>query len=1049
MPLREPLHPGLESGHGNGGSFLRFRQALDRGQSDPDAGEGTRAADDPEGLNVVQPDFGVVDEVPDAGQQSSGVGAGGIQVDLAQDGVILRQHDASGAAGGIQAKEFHNGDLPAGTTALKPGCKGERGSLTPPGTDYILRDFVGTISVSPACAAPAREVHTRHASSTSRGRSSRPVSADFGMQPSTPMMAQYHQIKKSVPGAILFFRLGDFYEMFFDDAVVAARELEITLTARNKEKGTPVPMCGVPYHSADAYVSKLIRKGYRVAVCDQVENPKTARKLVKREVTRVVTPGTLSDGNLLEPRENNFLSAVFSDGSGLGLASVDVSTGDFRITEFRDGARESMLQTELERLGPKELIWCSRLSDRNPSWASNLSALKTEVEEWTFASDFAQRLLTDHFKVASLDGFGCQGRDLAVAAAGGALHYLQETQRGELLHLDSLQFYELDQAMLLDQSTVKNLELLESLYDGSRNGTLLQCLDGTATGMGGRLLKTWMLRPEVDLAEIESRQEAVTALTEDLVLREELRERLKQVYDLERLASKVALSSANARDLIALRQSLEQIPGLKLLLLPLAPARLSSLEQASDPLDDVAAKIRESLNDDPPVVLTEGRLIRPGFNPELDSLRKDSSSGKQTIAELEAGERARTGISNLKVKFNQVFGYYLEVSRSNLGRVPPDYERKQTLVGAERFTTPQLKEHERRVLGAEERLVELEYELFCQLRAAVGRECRRIRNTARALAQLDCLATLAAAAHQFGYVRPTLHTGEELAVKGGRHPVIERLGEQLPTGRFIPNDLYLNPATDQVLIITGPNMGGKSTYLRQAALFSVMAQMGSFVPAQEAKLPIVDRIFTRIGASDNLARGRSTFMVEMTETAVILNSATPRSLVILDEVGRGTATFDGLSIAWSVVEHLHSRNQSKTLFATHYHELTELAQLLPGVKNYQVTVKESGNEIVFLRRVEPGSADKSYGIEVARLAGLPRPVIQRAREILQGHEQGEHEISNHLTRNYQRRKNNSGKQLNLFVVSEHEALEQLRRLDPDRMTPLQALQAIHRLKESL
>ncbi|MDE2756568.1 MAG: DNA mismatch repair protein MutS [Acidobacteriota bacterium] len=869
------------------------------------------------------------------------------------------------------------------------------------------------------------------------------------MQPSTPMMAQYHQIKKSVPGAILFFRLGDFYEMFFDDAVVAARELEITLTSRNKEKGTPIPMCGVPYHSADAYVSKLIRKGYRVAVCDQVENPKTARKLVKREVTRVVTPGTLSDGNLLEPRDNNFLSAVFSDGSGLGLASVDVSTGDFRITEFRDGARESMLQTELERLGPKELIWCSRLSDRNPAWARNLSALKTVVEEWIFASDFAQRLLVDHFKVTSLDGFGCQGRDLAVAAAGGALHYLQETQRGELLHLDSLQFYELDQSMLLDQSTVRNLELLESLYDGSRNGTLLQCLDATATGMGGRLLKTWMLRPEIDLNEIESRQEAVAALTENLVLREELREQLKQVYDLERLSSKVALSSANARDLIALRQSLEQIPGIKQRLQPLAPARLRSLEQASDPLADVAARIGEALNDDPPVVLTEGRLIRPGFNPELDSLRRDSSSGKQTIAELEAGERARTGIPNLKVKFNQVFGYYLEVSKSNLGLVPPDYERKQTLVGAERFTIPRLKEYERRVLGAEERLVELEYELFCRLRAAVGRECRRIRNTARALAQLDCLVTLAGAAHQFGYVRPRLHTGEELAVKGGRHPVIERLAEQLPTGRFIPNDLYLNQGTDQILIITGPNMGGKSTYLRQAALFSVMAQMGSFVPAQEAKLPVLDRIFTRIGASDNLARGRSTFMVEMTETAVILNSATPRSLVILDEVGRGTATFDGLSIAWSAVEHLHSRNQAKTLFATHYHELTELAQLLPGVKNYQVTVKESGNEIVFLRRVEPGSADKSYGIEVARLAGLPRPVILRAREILRGHEQGEHQISNHLTRNYQRRKNNSGKQLNLFVVTEHEALEQLRRMDPDRMTPLQALQAIHRLKESL
>ncbi len=869
------------------------------------------------------------------------------------------------------------------------------------------------------------------------------------MEPSTPMMAQYHQIKKSVPGAILFFRLGDFYEMFFDDALVAARELEITLTSRNREKGASVPMCGVPCHSANTYVSKLIRKGYRVAVCDQVENPKTAKKLVKREVTRVVTPGTLSDDSLLEPRENNFLSAVCSDSSGLGLASVDVSTGDFRVTEFRNGSRNVMLRTELERLEPKELIWCSRLSDENPSWAQNLSALKTVVDEWTFASDYAQRLLTDHLKVLSLDGFGCQGRDLAVAAAGGALHYLKETQRGDLLHLDRLNYYELDQSMLLDPSTVKNLELLESLFDGSRNGTLLQCLDETSTGMGGRLLKTWMLRPEIDLSEIESRLEAVARLAEDLVLREELKERLKQVYDLERLASKVALSRANARDLIALKQSLEQVPLLKSRLQPLSPARLQQLEQASDPLADVAAKLEAALNEEPPVVLTEGRLIRPGFNPELDSLRNASSSGKQTIAELEARERSRTGIPNLKVKFNQVFGYYLEVSRSNLGRVPPDYERKQTLVGAERFTTPQLKKYERQVLGAEERLVEMEYQLFCELRSAVGRECRRVRNTAGALAQLDCLVTLASAAHQFGYVRPRLHSGEELAVKGGRHPVIERLGEQLPTGKFIPNDLYLNHTTDQVLIITGPNMGGKSTYLRQAALFSVMAQMGSFVPAQDAKLPVVDRIFTRIGATDNLSRGRSTFMVEMTETAVILNSATPRSLVILDEVGRGTATFDGLSIAWSVVEYLHSRNKAKTLFATHYHELTELAQLLPGVKNYQVTVKESGNEIVFLRRVEPGSADKSYGIDVARLAGLPQAVVQRAREILRGHEEGEHEISDHLTRRYQRRKNHSREQLSLFMITDHEALEQLRQMNPDQMTPLQALEAIHRLKESL
>jgi len=869
------------------------------------------------------------------------------------------------------------------------------------------------------------------------------------MQATTPMMVQYHQIKNSVPEAILFFRLGDFYEMFFDDAVLASRELEITLTSRNKEKGVSIPMCGIPYHSADSYIAKLIRKGHRVAICDQVENPKTAKTLVKRKITRVVTPGTLTDDNLLEPRENNFLSAIWSDDSGLGLASVDISTGDFQVTEFQGSSAQDMLQTELERLQPKELIWSSQLSNQNPSWAQNLSALKTTVEEWTFASDYAHRLLTDQLKVFSLDGFGCQGRELAVAAAGAALHYLKETQRGTLQHLDRLTYYELEHAMVLDQSTVTNLELVRSLFDRSRQGTLLHCLDETTTGMGGRLLKGWLLRPEIDLKEIDNRLEAVGELKDNLILREELKAHLKPIYDMERLASKVALSTATARDLIALKQSLQQMPRLKFLMQSLSATRLQQLEQDIDPLVDVSEKIGKALNDDPPVILTEGRLFRQGFNAELDRLRSTSASGKQTIAELEARERSRTKIPNLKVKFNHVFGYYLEVSKSNLALVPSDYQRKQTLVGAERFTIPQLKEYENQILGAEDRAVEMEYQMFCELRTTIGKQCRRIRTTSRALSQLDCLLTLASVAHQFGYVRPQLHQGEELIVKEGRHPVIERSAEQLPTGKFIPNDLYLNDTTDQVLIITGPNMGGKSTYLRQAALFSVMAQMGSFVPAQHARLPIVDRIFTRIGASDNLSMGKSTFMVEMTETAVILNAATSKSLVILDEVGRGTSTFDGLSIAWSVVEYLHRQNKVKTLFATHYHELTELAQLSPGVKNYHVTVKELGNEIVFLRRVERGSANKSYGIEVAKLAGLPQMVVQRAREILQGHEKGEHEIKDQLTRHYQTRKVDSQEQEKLPMIANHHVLEELRHMDPEQMTPMQALEVVHRLKSKL
>jgi DNA mismatch repair protein MutS len=869
------------------------------------------------------------------------------------------------------------------------------------------------------------------------------------MEPSTPMMAQYHQIKKEFPQALVFFRLGDFYEMFFDDAVTAARELEITLTSRNREKGLAVPMCGVPYHAADGYVAKLIRKGYKVAICDQIENPKLAKKLVRRQVTRVVTPGTVADGNLLQPQENNFLSAIWQDQTGAGIASLDLSTGDFRATEFQGPLSQELLEMELARLQSKEVIYPSGTPRQNGSWNQNHSLVLTPVESWIFALDYARRLLCDHFGVLSLDGFGCENKSLAVVAAGAILHYLKETQKTALSHIDQLRVYDLAKSMVLDQATLRNLELTGSLFDGSRHATLISCLDKTSTGMGARLLKSWLLQPELDLTEIASRMDAVGELRQKLIEREEIKSLLKGVYDVERLLSKVSLSTANGRDMIALKNSLQQLPAIKKQLLGFSSQRLCQLEDLCDPLVDVVASIEKALQENPPIQITEGGLIRDGYHSELDELRRISTSGKQFIAQIESRERARTGINSLKVKFNNIFGYYLEVSKSNLGLVPTDYERKQTLVGAERFTTPELKEYERKILGAEERLVEIEYNLFCELRSSVAREARRIRQTATVLAQLDCLISLGEVAHANNYVRPEMQFDGDFVITRGRHPVIEQLAEQLPTGKFIPNDLYLNDSTDQILIITGPNMGGKSTYLRQTALFSVMAQIGSFVPAEAARLPIVDRIFTRIGASDNLARGRSTFMIEMTETAVILNTATCRSLIILDEIGRGTATFDGLSIAWSVIEYLHHRTQAKTLFATHYHELTELAELLPGVKNYHVTVKESAQDIVFLRKVEPGSADKSYGIEVARLAGLPVEVLERAREILRKHEEGEHEISDHLTKHYKRKKTGSSAQLDLFMITDHEVLEDLKQIDVDNLTPLQALEKLNELKTKL
>ena len=866
---------------------------------------------------------------------------------------------------------------------------------------------------------------------------------------STPLMRQYSAIKERHPNALLLFRLGDFYELFFEDAVVASKELQITLTSRNKEKGVAIPMCGVPYHAAEGYIAKLVRRGFRVAICDQMEDPRLATKLVKREVTRVVTPGTAIDSQILEPRENNYLAALAERDGSVGLAFVDLSTGDFRATEFAGPEAAARLQEELERMRPSELLVASRPTSPVEARPVPLASLtQTPLEDWVFAEDYGARLLRDHFRVATLAGYGLEGHALAMAAAGAALHYVRETQRGSLSHLDGIRFYQQQDSLILDPATMRNLELVEPAFGESRASTLLGILDECVTSLGARKLKAWMLRPSLDRAELEARLDVVEEFEKSTIEREELRRAMSGVHDLERLLSKVTLETAHARDLLALKHSLEVLPDLRAYLDHFQAARLKKLRENLDELRDVRELLEKAIHPEPPVLLSEGGLLRPGYNAELDELRGLSQNSKQLLAQIETRERERTGIASLKVRFNSIFGYYIEVSKSNLHLAPADYERKQTLVNAERFTTPELKELEAKILDAEERSHTLERDLFLATRRLVANEARRIRQTAAVLAELDVLACFAHLAAERHYQRPEFSQDGELVIQRGRHPVIEQLNEEGQSGKFIPNDLYMNGGTDLILIITGPNMGGKSTYLRQAALIALVAQMGSFVPATRAQLPIFDRIFTRIGASDNLARGRSTFMVEMTEAAAILNTATPRSLVLLDEVGRGTATFDGLAIAWAVVEYLQTHTRAKTLFATHYHELTELADLLPGVRNYHVSVRESGTNIVFLRKVEQGSADKSYGIEVARLAGLPGKVIARAREILTRHEQTEHTLSERLTAKPDEAKTGPV-QLTIFTPLNADVVNAIENADLDNLRPIEALNLLAELKKQI
>jgi DNA mismatch repair protein MutS len=899
------------------------------------------------------------------------------------------------------------------------------------------------------------------------------------MEATTPLMRQYQSVKKRHPQALVLFRLGDFYELFYEDAVVASRELQITLTSRAREHGHAIPMCGVPYHAAETYIARLVRAGHRVAICEQLEEPGRGKKLVQRDVVRVITPGTATDVQLVSPRLNNFLAAVarHPEKDAIGIAWVDFSTGEFRATEFRGSTAAARLRDEMEILRPREIL-LPRPAMLIPTVAADsyhAGAVETRLDDWVFDPSNASRILLDHFRVAALDAFGLAGHPQAVAAAGAILHYLRETTQlasadaatssalawmrrsgTGLEHVDRIQYYEQQDALVLDGATVRNLELIEPASGDDSSATLVSALDETATGMGARLLRSWILRPSVNRAEIEPRLEAVAELKSRTVVREEIQRELEGVLDLERLTSRVTLGVATPRDLLALRQSLDHVPLIRGFLTPREGGSklLAALHAQLDEMGDIREVIALGISDDPPALPSEPGIIRNGFSPELDELRGLSRNAKQVIAAMEERERKRTRIASLKIRYNQVFGYYIEISKPNLHLAPPDYERKQTLTGAERFTAPELKEYESKVLDADQRILELERRLYTEIREKAAAQAARIRSTAASLAQLDVINDFARLAAARNYVRPEFTEDAlaaahspiprgELLIAGGRHPVIENL---LTAGgeRFVPNDLFLDDSRQFLLIITGPNMGGKSTYLRQAALIQVMAQMGSFVPATQARLPIVDRIFTRIGASDNLARGRSTFLVEMSEVAVILNTATPSSLVLLDEVGRGTATFDGLSLAWAVVEALRDGARPRTLFATHYHELTELEQLLPGVRNIHVSVRESGSEIIFLRRVEPGSADKSYGIEVARLAGLPRSVIERAREILARHEESEHELSEELSPRAP-----AAQQQAMFTPVDRGVLESLRQADLDQLSPLEALNLLAALRKQL
>jgi DNA mismatch repair protein MutS len=854
----------------------------------------------------------------------------------------------------------------------------------------------------------------------------------------TPVMQQFMAAKRQHPDTLLFFRMGDFYELFYDDAIVASRELQITLTARDRER--QVPMCGVPYHAAEGYLSRLLRKGYRIAICEQMEDPKLTKKIVRREVTRVLTPGTALDSSLGQ-EQNNFLAAFHVDGSSAAIALLDLSTGDFRAAEFSGPAAAQQALDELLIAQPSELLLAASAPAELASDLDRVAA-RTRIDDWVWTRDYAVPLVERQLGVRSLEGFGLNGHPSAAIAAGVVLHYVQSTQKLDALHLDSLRFVEHADGLQLDQVTVRNLELVEPLIQGQDSrSTLFYTLDTSQTPMGKRLLRATILRPLYDAEAINARYAAVAEAHGDLLRREDLRKSLAGILDLERLLARLSLDSAGPRDVAALAGSLAKLPALHRAMAAMAAPQWRELTARLDILTDIASLVTRTLADELPLTLVDGGAIAQGVSHELDELREISRSGRQSIATIEERERARTGINSLRVRYNSVFGYYIEISKSNLAHAPADYERKQTLVNAERFTTPELKDYEVRVLTAHDRAIEIEKQLFSALRKSVLEAASRIRRASAIVAEVDLLTGFAHLASARGYTRPELTAEPVLEAVNARHPVIENWMSESGNGRFIPNSLYLHSEGPSLLLITGPNMGGKSTYLRQAAMLVLMAQMGCYVPAERMRYGLVDRIYTRIGASDNVARGRSTFMVEMTETATILNTATSRSLVLLDEMGRGTATFDGLSLAWATVEFLHAEIGARTLFATHYHELTMLAAKLPRVLNLRVAVKETSKGIVFLHSIEPGAASKSYGIEVAKLAGLPRVVLERARHVLRQHEKQEQ-------RNVQA-ETAEPVQMTIFTPLSQRIVDRIAGTDINTLTPLQALNLLEELKQEL
>lgn len=874
----------------------------------------------------------------------------------------------------------------------------------------------------------------------------------------TPMMQQYMLTKEQYRDCILFYRLGDFYEMFFDDALTASKELEITLTGKDCGQEERAPMCGVPYHAAEGYLNKLVSKGYKVAICEQVEDPKQAKGIVKREVIRIVTPGTNLDAQALDETRNNYLMCIVYMGDGYGVSVADISTGEYLVTEIED---ERKLLDEISKYAPSEIIcnhsfYVSGIDIEDMKGRLGITVFS--LEPWYFDDDLCTRTLMEHFHVSSLDGLGLTDFGCGVIAAGALLKYLIETQKTSIANLTRLIPYSIGKYMILDSSTRRNLELCETLREKKKRGSLLWVLDKTKTAMGARLLRKYVEQPLIDAAAIRARLDAVEELKNNAITREELREYLNPVYDLERLISRISYQTANPRDLIAFKTSLSMLPHIKYIMKSLEASLLRELEAQLDELADLHTLIETSIIEDPPVSIRDGGIIREGCHEEVDRLRSAKTEGKQWLSELEAKEREKTGIRNLKIKYNKVFGYYLEVTNSYRDQVPEYYTRKQTLANAERYTTPELKELEDQILGAEDKLVALEYGLYLEIRSRVADEIVRIQETARAVAGIDVFASLALAAERGNYVKPTLNERGVIDIKNGRHPVVEKM---IPNEMFIANDTYLDNAKRRVSIITGPNMAGKSTYMRQTALIVLMAQIGSFVPAGSARIGLTDRIFTRVGASDDLASGQSTFMVEMTEVANILRNATRRSLLILDEIGRGTSTFDGLSIAWAVVEHISNPKLlgAKTLFATHYHELTELEGKLPGVNNYCIAVKEQGDDIVFLRKIIKGGADKSYGIQVAKLAGIPDSVIERAKELAE--ELTNADITVHVqeprAETSAAKKSKHGKydqpdpdQISLLdTVSDSDVLKELQEIDVTNLTPIDALNTLYRLQSRL